>query len=88
MQNQQQIIQRLVQRDKDALNELYDMYHLHLSRLLTNTGTDSIHHEKILIQLFRTIWSSPMILNKEKHLSVAMTKLCLKLIKPPSTSVS
>ena len=88
MHNRKAIIQGLIEKDKDSLNELYDTYHLHLSRLLTNTGTDPTDHENIITQLFHMIWASPTILSKDKHLSVAMTKLCLKLIKSPSTSVS
>lgn len=81
MHNQQTMIQRLVDKDKDSLNELYDTYHRHLSHLLTKTGTDPTNHERIMTQLFQLIWSSPTILMKEKHLSVAITKLCLTLIK-------
>ena len=88
MQNQKQIIQRLVEKDHNSLNELYDTYILHISRLLTNSGTDPNDHEKIITHLFHTIWSSPSILTKEKHLSIALTKLCLKLTKAPFTSVS
>ncbi|WP_166000439.1 hypothetical protein [Bacillus sp. Cs-700] len=88
MQNQKQIIQRLVEKDHNSLNELYDTYILHLSHVLTNSGTDPNDHEKIITHLFRMIWSSPNILSKEKHLSIAITKLCLKLIKSPITSVS
>lgn len=81
MPNPNTIIQRLVEKDKDSLNELYDTYHRHLSILLTKTGTDPINHERIMMQVFQLIWSSPTILSKDKHLSVAITKLCLTLIK-------
>lgn len=87
MQNQKQIIQRLIEKDQNSLNELYDTYILHLSRLLTNSGTDPNEHEQIITHLFRMIWSSPSILSKEKHLSIAITKLCLTLSKSPFTSV-
>ncbi|WP_226659113.1 hypothetical protein [Pseudalkalibacillus hwajinpoensis] len=88
MPNRETIIQRLIEKDEDSLKELYDTYHRHLSHLLTNTGTDSSDHEKIMTKLFCLIWSSPTILTKDKHLSVALTKLCLKLIKGPYTSAS
>jgi hypothetical protein len=87
METQKQIIQRLVEKDQNSLNELYDTYILHLSRLLTNSGTDPNDHEKIITHLFRTIWTSPSILSNEKHLSIAITKLCLTLTKSPFTSV-
>ncbi|PFG12111.1 hypothetical protein [Bacillus sp. es.036] len=88
METQKQIIQRLVEKDQSSLNELYDTYILHLSHLLTNSGTDPNDHEQIITHLFHTIWYSPSILSREKHLSIAITKLCLTLSKSPFTTVT
>ncbi len=88
MHNPQYIIQRLVEKDKDSLNELYDTYILHILHILKKTGIEPHNHEKMITQLFHMIWSSPMILSKEKRISVAITKLCLKLTKTTFPSVS
>ncbi|MCA0992083.1 hypothetical protein [Pseudalkalibacillus hwajinpoensis] len=88
MKTQKQIIQRLVEKDQNSLNELYDTYIFHLSRLLTNSGTDPNDHEQIITHLFHMIWSSPSILSQEKHFSIAITKLCLTLSKAPFATVS
>ncbi|TKD72373.1 hypothetical protein [Pseudalkalibacillus hwajinpoensis] len=88
MHNKEGVIQRLVCKDRDCLNELYDKYIHHIQRIISNSGLDPIDHEKIISRIFLAIWSSPEILNKEKHISVAITKLCLTLTKAELTSVS
>ena len=87
MHNPKHIIHRLIEKDKDSLNELYDSYILHITQTLKKTGIPSHDHEKMISQLFHMIWSSPLILSKEKHISVAITKLCLKLTKTTFSSM-
>lgn len=81
MPNKTSVIQRLINKDRDCLNELYDNYIDHIQRMLAKYDIDPIDHEKIITQLFRSVWSSPDILYKEKHISVSITKLCLTLTK-------
>ncbi len=88
MQSQNQLIQKLIAKDKSSLNELYDTYIHHVSRILSNCDTPRAEHEEIITKLFAQIWTSPQILSKEKHLSVAMTKLCLKLTNTHCSRVS
>ncbi|MDQ0483816.1 hypothetical protein [Guptibacillus hwajinpoensis] len=87
MQNKHCIIQRLIDKDRDCMNELYDTYIHHIQRMITKSDINPIDHEKIITQLFRAIWSSPEILNKEKHISISITKLCLTLTKSYVISV-
>ncbi|KMM39376.1 hypothetical protein [Guptibacillus hwajinpoensis] len=87
MQNKNGVIQRLMDKDRDCMNELYDNYIHHIQRMIAKSDIDPVDHEKIITQLFRAIWSSPEILNKEKHISISITKLCLDLTKSYVISV-
>lgn len=87
MHNKNGVIQRLIDKDRDCLNELYDNYIDHIQRMIAKSDIDPIDYEKVITQLFRVIWSSPEILNKEKHISISVTKLCLSLTKSHVISV-
>lgn len=88
MQSQNQLIQKLISKDRSSLNELYDTYIHHVSRILCNSDTPRSDHEEIITKLFTQIWTSPRLLSNEKHLSIAITKLCLKLTNTHRSSVS
>ncbi len=88
MQSQNQLIQKLIAKDRSSLNELYDTYIHHVSRILSNSDTPQSDHEEIITKLFTQIWTSPQILYKEKHLSIAITKLCLKLTNTHCSRIS
>lgn len=87
MNNKNRVIQRMINKDRDCLNELYDRHIHHIQRVMSTSSLDSIDQEKIITQLFCTIWSSPEIFNNEKHISVAITKLCLALTNSKMTSI-
>ncbi|WP_273854028.1 hypothetical protein [Guptibacillus spartinae] len=88
MHNKHQIVQRLLEKDKESLSELYDSYIRHITNVLYTTSVPRQYHEKIIVEMFQIIWFSPDVLINEKHMSVSITKLCIDLTKTTFPDVS
>jgi hypothetical protein len=77
MKRDDYIIQRIVDKEKSALNDLYDRYISYIYQLVKKNVVNLVDTEKVITRIFHIIWNSPESLKAETHMSVAITKLCL-----------
>ncbi|ELK45826.1 hypothetical protein [Halobacillus sp. BAB-2008] len=81
MRLEQDLLQRIENKDKDSLTEIYDCYIQYIYRLLTSRIDDSSRVEKIIKELFEDIWNDPQSYSHGKYFSSTLTKKCLILIR-------
>jgi hypothetical protein len=81
MKRDDYIIQRIVDKEKSALNDLYDRYISYIYQLVKKNVVNLVDTEKVITRIFHIIWNSPESLKAETHMSVAITKLCLESCK-------
>ncbi|WP_347551572.1 hypothetical protein ABFG93_06305 [Pseudalkalibacillus hwajinpoensis] len=87
MRKQTNLVQRLITREHNSLFELYDAYIFHIRKIVSTSKASPDEEERIISELFHTIWTTPLILSNEKYLSVAITKLGITIMINSSRNV-
>ncbi|RWZ52186.1 hypothetical protein EQV77_15925 [Halobacillus fulvus] len=85
MNNDRLLIERIGRHDKEALQQLYDQYILHLCSIINRTTTNLDQTEEIIKEVFQTVWNKKDLFEGKKHISATLTQLCLKVIQSKDT---
>ena len=72
----EQLIRRLADRDKQALSEIYDRYHLLVWNFARRLHTDPAACEKLVQHVFNELWTRPEDFKNGRLLAVMLIKCC------------
>lgn len=71
-----QLIHRLANRDKQALSEIYDRYHLLVWNFAQRNQTDQAVCEKLVHHVFNHLWARPEEFKNGRRLAVLLIECC------------
>lgn len=72
----EQLIHRLEKRDKRALSEIYDRYHLLIWNFAQRNQVDQAVCEKLVQHVFHQLWSSPGEFKNGRQLALLLIECC------------
>lgn len=81
----QQLIRRLANRDKQALSEIYDRYHLLVWNFALRVHTNPAACEKLVQQVFSELWTRPKDFRSKRQLAVMLIECCKSKTTPRKT---
>ena len=81
MRTDERLIKALLQRDKRALEELYDRYHLLLWKIVAEAESDQQICEQLVTQVFKQAWQKPKEFLGEKRLALLLIECCRAKMK-------
>ncbi len=82
MNMDQELMTRIIHKDKQALDELYHKYIHFLYPLILNELQDTKKAEEVITCLFKEIWNHPRLFEK-KFFSTCLVKRCRLLMHLP-----
>lgn len=69
-------IRRLAERDKQALSEIYDRYHLLVWNFARRNQADQAACEELVHYVFNELWARPTEFNNGRQLAVMLIECC------------
>ena len=72
----EQLIRRLADRDKQALSEIYDRYHLLVWNFARRNQSDQAGCEKLVHYVFNELWARPADFKNGRQLAIALIECC------------
>ncbi|WP_422122298.1 hypothetical protein DHX103_10840 [Planococcus sp. X10-3] len=72
----ERLIKALLQRDKEAFEELYDRYHLLLWKIVSEAESDHRICEQLVTQVFKQVWHKPDEFIGKKRLALLLIECC------------
>lgn len=72
----EQLIHRLEKRDKQALSEIYDRYHLLIWNFAQRNHIDPSVCEKLVQHVFHKLWTSPDEFKNGRQLALLLIECC------------
>ncbi|WP_100011566.1 RNA polymerase sigma factor [Lentibacillus sediminis] len=78
MHTDKQLLKRIQNREKQALEELYDRYSLHLYNLLRLMIHNTDRIIAVIRALFEEIWRNPSHFQEDEFVSKALSNYCLQ----------
>lgn len=81
MRTDERLMEALLQRDKGALEELYDRYHLLLWKIVSEAEKDQRICEQLVAQVFKQVWHRPTEFSGEKRLALLLIECCRAKMK-------
>lgn len=72
----EQLISRLADRDKQALSEIYDRYHLLVWNFARRLQANPADCEKLVEQVFIELWTHPEEFKKGRKLAFVLIEYC------------
>jgi DNA-directed RNA polymerase specialized sigma24 family protein len=78
----EQLIRRLADRDKQALSEIYDRYHLLIWNFAQRFQAEPAACEKLVQLVFNELWIRPEDFKNGRQLSVMLIKCCKSKMEP------
>ncbi|MFQ3544276.1 hypothetical protein Q7A53_09315 [Halobacillus rhizosphaerae] len=80
MRKDQALLSQISLKNKYALEQLYDRFHLILMKVIHTSIQDPMLSEQILKQLFKEIWDNPAHFD-QRIVSSAMIRRCKEIVK-------
>ena len=81
MQTDERLIKALLRRDQEALEELYDRYHLLLWKIASAAESDHRICEQLVTQVFKQVWNKPHEFVGDKRLALLLIECCRAKMK-------
>lgn len=81
MRADEHLMKALLQRDKEALEELYDRYHLLLWKIASEAESDHRICEQLVTQVFKQVWTKPHDFMGDKRLALLLIECCRAKLK-------
>lgn len=81
MRTDERLIEDLLKRDKKALEEIYDRYHLLLWKIASEAESDQHVCEQLVTQVFTQIWQCPREFTGKRRLVLLLIECCRTKIK-------
>lgn len=81
MRADERLVKALLQRDKRALEELYDRYHLLLWKIAAEAESDHRICEQLVTQVFKQVWTKPHDFIGDKRLALLLIECCRAKLK-------
>ncbi len=72
----EQLIRRLADRDKQALSEIYDRYHLLVWNFARRNQADQASCEELVHFVFHELWARPVEFENGRKLAIALIECC------------
>lgn len=72
----ERLVNRLLNRDQQALVEIYDRYHLLIWKIIRNAVADQAICEQLVSQVFKDLWTKPQEFNNGRKLIILLIECC------------
>ncbi|MBT2569757.1 hypothetical protein [Planococcus sp. ISL-110] len=66
----------ILNREKQALSDLYDRYHRIIWNIARQSGSDPSVCEQLVAQVFRTVWTEPQNFQQNRKLLALLIDCC------------